>query len=68
MIVKKELIAGTSRMRCTFDSGTVLESQLLFMTEKQWKNLRVLSGLHGVGISQVVGRLIDNAAHAARTV
>jgi hypothetical protein len=66
MIVKKEFIPGTSRARCTFDSGTVLESQLVFLTEEQWKSLRILAALHNARVSAVIGRLIDNAAMAAR--
>lgn len=68
MIVKKEFIPGTHRARCTFDSGTVLESQLVYMTEQQWKNLRVLATLHNMRVSEVIGRLIDNATMEARTI
>jgi hypothetical protein len=68
MLVKKEPIPGTSRMRCTFDSGTVLESQLVFLTEQQWKSLRILAALHGARVSAVIGRMIDNAAIAAKTI
>lgn len=67
MIVKKEFIPGTSRARCTFDSGTVLESQLVFLTEQQWKRLRILGALHDKRISEVIGRLIDNAVIEAKT-
>jgi hypothetical protein len=68
MIVKKEMIPGTRRYRCTFDSGTVLESQLVFLTPDQWRNLRVLAALHNARISAVIGRLIDNAAMSARSL
>lgn len=68
MIIKKEFIPGTSRARCTFDSGTVLESQLVFLTTEQWKRLRVLGALHDMRISAVIGKLIDNAAIAAKTL
>lgn len=68
MIVKKEFIPGTHRARCTFDSGTVLESQLIYMTEQQWKNLRILATLHNMRVSEVIGRLIDNATMEARTI
>jgi len=68
MIVRKEFIPGTRRARCTFDSGTVLESQLIYMTEQQWKNLRILATLHNMRVSEVIGKLIDNATMEARTI
>lgn len=68
MIVKKELIPGTSRARCTFDSGTVLESQLVYMTEEQWKNLRLLAALQNSRVSAVIGRLIDKAVESVKVV
>jgi len=68
MIVKKESIPGTRRLRCTFDSGTVLESQIVYLTSDQWKNLRLLSTLHNARVSAVIGRLIDNATVAARSL
>ena len=68
MIVKKELIPGTRRARCTFDSGAVLESQLVYMKEHQWKSLQILASLHNMRVSEVVGRLIDNAMMEARTL
>jgi len=68
MIIKKESIPGTRRLRCTFDSGTVLESQIVYLTSDQWKNLRLLSTLHNARVSSVIGRLIDNATIAARSL
>ena len=68
MIVKKEPIHGTRRIRCTFDSGTVLESQLIYMKDHQWKNLSILAALHNMRVSEVVGRLIVNAMMEARTL
>jgi len=68
MIVKKEPISGTRRVRCTFDSGTVLESQLVFLSADQWKSLRLLAALHNQRVSAVLGRLVDNATISAMTL
>lgn len=68
MIVKKEPIPGTRRIRCTFDSGTVMESQLVYLTPKQWKNLRALAALNNARVSTVIGRLIDNATISAKSI
>ncbi len=68
MIVKKEPVPGTRRIRCTFDSGTVMESQLVYLTANQWKNLRALAALNDARVSTVVGRLIDNATISAKAL
>lgn len=66
MIIHKEPIPGTSRFRCTFESGTVLESQLVFLTGEQWESIRVLSALNRCRVSALIGKLIDEAAAKAR--
>jgi hypothetical protein len=68
MIINKEVIPGTRRYRCTFDSGTVLESQLVFLKTSQWKSLEALAALNQARVSEVIGKLIDNAAMSARNL
>ncbi|MCS0597723.1 hypothetical protein [Massilia agri] len=45
-----------------------MESQLVYLTASQWKNLRALAALNNARVSTIIGRLIDNATISAKAL
>jgi hypothetical protein len=68
MIISKQTIPGTRRQLCTFENGDVLESQVIYMKEQQWKSLKILTALHGNRTSEMIARLIDSEMKTLRSV
>ncbi|WP_141831634.1 hypothetical protein [Herbaspirillum sp. SJZ107] len=55
-------VAGTTRKRLTFDDGSVLDRQFVYLHPHTWNKLRKLSITQGVSGSRVIENLIHQKA------
>ena len=59
-------VAGTTRKRLTFDDGSVLDRQFVYLHPHTWNKLRKLSIVQGVSGSLVIENLIHQQVTPAR--
>jgi hypothetical protein len=66
VIIKQTSIPGTSFQRRQYDDGTVLDRRNVYLTPQQWMNAKKLAVMHEISLSQVIGKLIDQAVISAK--
>lgn len=61
MILRTELVPGTSRQRVISDDGSTLERQFIYMEPHQWEALKRLANDRRTSGSHIVAHLIELA-------